>query len=207
MFVLFRKNGLHNYAIAKYTQVKTHKLLQVCKQVVTNLFTSCQQVVFALLVPRLLEQVWNKLLTTCKKLDGIIRLVTNLFWQVWYSHDITRMLQGWWHKVVTILLYHDCIRLYRTCWNNLATNLILSTRLLQVVNSLSKLVDNLGQAVRRQLVDGLLTNLLHVQNDNCCLVKQSRARECLARAFVVISKFGMTIPPNFITLLLAVIMS
>ena len=35
------------------THVKTHKL-QVCKQVVTSLFTSCQQVVFALLVPSLL---------------------------------------------------------------------------------------------------------------------------------------------------------
>ena len=33
---------------------KTHKLLQVCKQVVTNLFTSCQQVAFALFVPSLL---------------------------------------------------------------------------------------------------------------------------------------------------------
>ena len=37
-----------------YTRVKTHKLLQVCKQVVTSLFTSCQQVVFALLAPSLL---------------------------------------------------------------------------------------------------------------------------------------------------------
>ena len=36
------------------TRVKTHKLLQVCKQVVTSLLTSCQQVVFALLVPSLL---------------------------------------------------------------------------------------------------------------------------------------------------------
>ena len=36
------------------TRVKTHKLLQVCKQVVTILFTGCQQVVFALLVPSLL---------------------------------------------------------------------------------------------------------------------------------------------------------
>ena len=33
------------------TCVKKHKLLQVCKQVVTNLFTSCRQIVFALLVP------------------------------------------------------------------------------------------------------------------------------------------------------------
>jgi hypothetical protein len=27
-------------------------------------------------------------------------------------------------------------RLYRTCWNNLVTSLIISTRLLQIVNSL-----------------------------------------------------------------------
>jgi hypothetical protein len=32
-------------------QLKIYKLLQVCKQVVTNLFTSCRKVVFALLVP------------------------------------------------------------------------------------------------------------------------------------------------------------
>jgi hypothetical protein len=43
------------------THVKTHKLLQVCKQVVTNLFTSCQQVVFALLVP----SCCNKFGTSC----------------------------------------------------------------------------------------------------------------------------------------------
>ena len=40
--------------IHESTRVKTHKLSQVCKQVVTSLFTSCQQVVFALLVPSLL---------------------------------------------------------------------------------------------------------------------------------------------------------
>ena len=62
-----------------FTRVKTHKLLQVCKQVVTSLFASCQQVVFALLVPGLLQQVWNNFLTTSNKLDGIIRLVTRLF--------------------------------------------------------------------------------------------------------------------------------
>ena len=61
------------------THVKTHKLLQTCKQVVTSLFTSCSQDVFALLVPNLLEQVWNKLLTNCNKLGGTIRPVTRLF--------------------------------------------------------------------------------------------------------------------------------
>jgi hypothetical protein len=45
----------------KIQAVKTHKLLQVCKQVVTNLFTSCRQVVFALLVP----SCCNKFGTSC----------------------------------------------------------------------------------------------------------------------------------------------
>ena len=45
---------LHYNSFHHPTRVKTHKLLQVCKQVVTSLFTSCQQVVFARLVPSLL---------------------------------------------------------------------------------------------------------------------------------------------------------
>ena len=63
------------------THVKTHKLLQTYKQVVASLFTSCSQDVFALLVPNLLEQVWNKLLTNCNKLDGTIISLTRLFQQ------------------------------------------------------------------------------------------------------------------------------
>jgi hypothetical protein len=50
--------------LAAPTHAQTHKLLQVCKQVVTNLFTSCRQVVFALLVPIVvisLEQAVNNL--------------------------------------------------------------------------------------------------------------------------------------------------
>jgi hypothetical protein len=56
-------------------------------------------------------------LATYNKLDGVIRLVIKLFSQVWYSHDITRMLQGWRREVATILLY-------RTCWNNLTSDII-----------------------------------------------------------------------------------
>ena len=41
----------NTYRLLIHTHVKTHKLLQVCKQVITNLFPSCRQVVFALLVP------------------------------------------------------------------------------------------------------------------------------------------------------------
>jgi hypothetical protein len=52
--------------VVRGAHVKTHKLLQVCKQVVTSLFTSCRQVVFALLVPHAvvvtsLEQAVNNL--------------------------------------------------------------------------------------------------------------------------------------------------
>ena len=82
---------------------------------VASLFTTCQQVVFALLVPSC-QQVWNKLLTTCNKVVDIIRLVAMLFQQVRYSHDITILLQFCLVNLVTFLLYHDCIRLviYRT---------------------------------------------------------------------------------------------
>jgi hypothetical protein len=53
-------------------------------------------------------------------------------------------------------------RLHRTCWNNLATSLIIPTRLLQLhINKLFQTCWQLGTlAVRTQLVDGLLANLL-----------------------------------------------
>ena len=59
---------------------------------IASLSTSRQQVVFALLVTSC-QQVWNKLLTICNNLVDIIRLVTRLFQQVRYSHDITILLQ------------------------------------------------------------------------------------------------------------------
>jgi hypothetical protein len=52
-------DGLLKERFAIYTHVKTHKLLQVCKQVVTNLFTSCRQVVFALLLPSCCNKFWT----------------------------------------------------------------------------------------------------------------------------------------------------
>jgi hypothetical protein len=72
------------------------------------------------------------------------------------------MLQCWRHKVVTILLYHDCM--YRTCWNNLATSLIISTRLLQIVN-------RLFQTCWR-LVDQLVTRceMFACVFDICCMI-------------------------------------
>ena len=61
-------------------------------QLVASLQTSRQQVVFARLVTSC-QQVWNKLLTTCNNLVDIIRLVTRLFQQGCYNHDITILLQ------------------------------------------------------------------------------------------------------------------
>ena len=70
-------------------------------QVVAILQASCNKtahklstVVLAPLVPCLLDQVWSKLLTTCNKLDDIIRVATRLFAQIRYSYDIIRMSQG-----------------------------------------------------------------------------------------------------------------
>ena len=90
-----------------YTRVKI-------SQLVTSLQTSRQQVVFARLITSCQQQVWNKLLTTCNNFVDIIRLVTRLFQQGCYNHDITILLQPCVVNLVTFLIYHDCIRLVRT---------------------------------------------------------------------------------------------
>jgi hypothetical protein len=80
---------------------------------VTSLPTSRRQDVFALLVTSC-QQVWNKLLTICNNLVDIIRLVTRLFQQVRYSHDIAVLLQPCVVNLVTFLLYHGCNKLVST---------------------------------------------------------------------------------------------
>jgi hypothetical protein len=54
-------HGVKPQSKVHFERVKTHKLLQVCKKVVTNLFTSCRQVALALLVP----SCCNKFGTSC----------------------------------------------------------------------------------------------------------------------------------------------
>ena len=108
-------------------------------QLVASLQTTRQQVVFARLVTSC-QQVWNKLLTTCNNLVDIIRLVTRLFQQGCYDHDITILLQPCVVNLVTFLLYHVCIRL--ACLNNLVTSLIMPSSLLQVVNNLFQTCHN-----------------------------------------------------------------
>jgi hypothetical protein len=72
--------------------------------------------------------------------------------QSWYNKNVTGLMT----QVVTILLYHDYIGLVGTTlqqvWQYQGCYKLLP--------ACSKLVDNLGQAVRTQLVDGLLADLL-----------------------------------------------
>ena len=92
------------------THVKTHKLLQVWKQVVTNLFTSCRQVVFALLVSNCCNKFGTglSLLALSDSLQGCSKTTDTVIDKQEYVTRLTT--QG----VVTILLYHDCIRLVGT---------------------------------------------------------------------------------------------
>jgi hypothetical protein len=124
-------NFVQHTIIDHTTHVKTHKLLQVCKQVIRNLFTSCRQVVFALLVP----SCCNKFGTSCYQhvtslmtlLDLLQVVITSLIWS--YNKNVTRLMTQGYNNIVISWLY-------LSCWNNLATRLITSTRLLQVLNSL-----------------------------------------------------------------------
>ena len=84
-------------------------------QLVASLQTSRQQVVFARLVTSC-QQVWNKLLTTCNNLVDIVRLVTRLFQQGCFNHDIQpRISEGVHRRLSTregiswkhTRLYHD----------------------------------------------------------------------------------------------------
>ena len=89
-----------------YTHVKI-------SQLVAGLQTSHQQVVFTWLVPSC-QQVWDMLLSTWNSLVEIIKLVTMLFQQACYNHDITILLQSHVVDLVTFLLHHDCIRIVKT---------------------------------------------------------------------------------------------
>ena len=127
-----------------------NNLLQICSQAVEKL---CWHWLLQVVEPSLKQAVNNR-----DKLDGTIRLVTRLFPQDWCSHDITILLQPCVVNFVTILLQQVCIRVVRTTeqvWYPRQACYRLST-------SCSLLVDNLEQAVRTRLVDGLLKDFLQV---------------------------------------------
>ena len=78
------------------------------------------------------QQVWNKLLTTCNKFVDIVRLVTRLFQQGCYNHDITILLQ----PCVVNLVTSCCVMTVSDLLEQLVTSLIMPSSLLQVVNNL-----------------------------------------------------------------------
>jgi hypothetical protein len=102
----------------------------------------------------------HKLSQVCKPV-----VVTSL------KQEVNNLIQVRWRyqtcsKVVLISLIESCYNknisrlivswLYRTCWNNLATSTRISS-CYKLLTACGKLVDNLGQAVRKQLVDRLVT--------------------------------------------------
>jgi hypothetical protein len=63
--------------------------MQVCEQVVTNQFTSCQQVVFALLVP----SCCDKFGTSCQQLVTSLMALSDLYlWQSCSNKSDTVMI-------------------------------------------------------------------------------------------------------------------
>jgi hypothetical protein len=134
-----------------------NKFVTTCLQTCNNDlcgFTLVWQVVFAMLAP----SCCNKFETT-SLIDGIYN-------QTCYVVVPTGLIQPWYNKNVTRLTTQSCNNiviswLYRTCWNSLATSLILSQGCYKLLTACSKHVDNLGQAARTQLDDGLLADLLH----------------------------------------------
>jgi hypothetical protein len=107
--------------------------------------------VIALLVQSC-QQVWNKLLTTCNKLDGIIRIVARLLQQVRYSHDITILLQPRLCRqpcniLVISWLYQTCSKVVQTrpiqsWYNNIVTTLCRQTWNILVISWLYRTCQN-----------------------------------------------------------------
>jgi hypothetical protein len=131
-----------------YTHVKTSKLLQTCKQVVRRLLSSQYQDVFVLLVP----SCCDKSETSCYRLVSSLMTVTDLLQVV-----PTRLAQAVRNKLLRACCHQlvTCRR-YQTCSTQLVANLLASSTLLEVVNSLFQACyNNWEQAVRTQLVDSL----------------------------------------------------
>ena len=101
MFLHFGKLNIR-YVIKENTLFLhryTRKNLTTCSKSANKPSTSC--------VRMACQQVWNKLLTTCNNLVDIVRLVTRLFQQGCYNHDIIIFLQPCVVNLVTFLFYHS----------------------------------------------------------------------------------------------------
>ena len=107
---------------------------------------------------------------------------------------LTSLTQSWYNKNVTRLTTQGCNNiiitwLYQICWNNLATSLIISTRLLQVVNSLFRACWQLGTSSANttcwRLVGRLATRC---EIFACVLISQEEhPRICLQETYIYVS--------------------
>ena len=88
---------------------------------------------------------------TCNKLVVIVRLVTRLFQQGCYNHDITILLQ----PCVVNLITSCCIMTVSDLLEQLVVGLIMPLSLLQVVNNLSQTCYNKSR--NKQCEHNLLT--------------------------------------------------
>jgi hypothetical protein len=93
-------------------------------------------------VSDLLEQLGTSLIISTSLLQDVNNL-EQAWWhyQTCYKLVLTSLIQSWYSRTVTRLTKQGCNNiviswLYRTCRNNLATSLIISTRLFQAVNNL-----------------------------------------------------------------------
>ena len=113
--------------IHTYTHIKTRKLLQICKQVVTRLLSSRYQDVSTLLVP----SCCDKSGTSCYRLVTRLMTVTDLL-QVVPTRLIqavcNKLLQACCHQFVNNLSRADDIRLLE----QLVASLLASSTLLEV---------------------------------------------------------------------------
>ena len=98
-----------------YTHIKTCKLLQICKQVVTRLLSSRYQDVFALLVP----SCCDKSGTSCYHLVTRLLMVIDLLQVV-----PTRLIQAVRNKLLRACCHQLVINLLTTCYVQTISDLL-----------------------------------------------------------------------------------
>jgi hypothetical protein len=132
--------------------------MQLCKLSTSCVRTACMFPVVATSLEQPvcnLKQAWFHYQTA--RLQSYIFYLTSLI-QSWYNKNVTRLTTQGCNNVVISRLY---IGLVGTTLKHVQLNLMISTRLLQVVNSLLfQTCWQYGQAVWTQRIDGLLGDLL-----------------------------------------------
>ena len=130
------RQPISHFCIMPYTHVKTHELLQICKQVVTRLLSRQYQDVFALLVP----SCCDKSGTSCYHLVTRLMTVINLLQVV-----PTRLVQGVRNKLLRACCHQPANNLLRAdLLEQLVASLLASSTLLQDDNNLFQTCNKVG---------------------------------------------------------------